>query len=198
VISEDQGLLRSALVSLLSLEEDLDVVGQAGDGREALALIERLRPDVALLDIEMPLMSGLDVADALAGREEIGCRLIILTTFARPGYFQRAMKAGVFGYLLKDSPAEELAEAIRSVRNGRRVIHPELAFAMWEEPCPLTAREREVLSLAALGHSLQEIGAKLFLSHGTVRNYISEAMGKLGASSRIEAIRKARDKGWLD
>lgn len=197
VLGEDQGLLRGALATLLSLEEDIEVVGQAENGEKALELIMNYEPDIAILDIEMPLMTGLEVAEELK-RADFPCRVIILTTFARPGYFQRAIAAGVVGYLLKDSPSEELTTAIRSVHRGRRVIHPELSLAMWEEPCPLSPRERDVLQLAAQGMTLQDIGAKLFLSHGTVRNYMSEVIGKLGANTRIEAIRIAQDKGWLD
>lgn len=197
ILGEDQGLLRGALATLLSLEEDIEVAGQAENGEKVLELIMNCEPDIAILDIEMPLMTGLEVAEELKGTG-LPCRVIILTTFARPGYFQRAMAAGVAGYLLKDSPSEELTAAIRSVHRGRRVIHPELSLAMWEEPCPLSPRERDVLQLAAQGMTLQDIGAKLFLSHGTVRNYMSEVIGKLGANTRIEAIRIAQDKGWLD
>lgn len=197
VLGEDQGLLRGALATLLSLEDDIEVIGQAGNGQEALDLIMKEGPDIAILDIEMPLMTGLEVAEEVQRRGST-CRVMILTTFARPGYFQRAIAAGVSAYLLKDSPSEELCEAIRQVVSGKRVVHPELSLAMWEEPCPLSARERDVLKLAAQGLTLQEIGKQLFLSHGTVRNYMSEAIGKLGASTRMEAIRVAQDKGWLD
>ncbi|MBD8500316.1 response regulator [Paenibacillus arenosi] len=197
ILSEDQKLLRGALATLLSLEDDIEVVGQAENGEEALSLIVQHQPDVAVMDIEMPLKTGLDVAEAI---QKMGsdCRVIILTTFARPGYFQRAMQAGVYGYLLKDTGSDELSDAIRKVYQGKRVINSELSLAVWENPCPLSPREKDVLKLAAQGLTLQEIGAQLFLSYGTVRNYMSEATGKLGANTRIEAIEIARSKGWLD
>ncbi|MCM3340306.1 response regulator transcription factor [Paenibacillus sp. MER TA 81-3] len=197
ILGEDQRLLRGALATLLSLEDDIEVIAQEENGEAALALIKQHQPDIAVLDIEMPLMTGLDVAEAIK-ESRLPCQVIILTTFARPGYFQRAMAAGVAGYLLKDSPSDELSDAIRRVNAGKRVVSPELSLAVWDNPCPLTAREREVLQLAAQGLTMQDIGARLYLSHGTVRNYMSEAIGKLGASTRIEAIRTARDKGWLD
>ncbi|WGU94198.1 response regulator transcription factor [Paenibacillus dendritiformis] len=197
VIAEDQRMLRGALASLLDLEDDIEVVGQAGDGEEALALIARLEPDVCLMDIEMPTKSGLDVAEELKLRH-LNCRVIILTTFGRPGYFERAVKAGVQGYLLKDEPSERLAAAIRSVMRGEREISPELAFAVVrEEVNPLTEREREILQLAAEGRTANEIALALYLSYGTVRNYLSSIMNKLEARTRIEAIEIARSKGWL-
>lgn len=197
IIGEDQRLLRGAMAALLSLEEDIEVVGQAENGEAALELIEQHSPDVAVLDIEMPVMTGLDTAEMVKQRG-LPCKIIILTTFARPGYFQRAATSGVFGYLLKDSPSEELCEAIRRVYTGHKVFSPELTLAVWDNPCPLSQREREVLQLAAQGLTLQDIAASLFLSHGTVRNYMSEAIGKLGAHTRIEAISIARSKGWID
>ncbi|CAH8772877.1 response regulator transcription factor [Paenibacillus dendritiformis] len=197
VIAEDQRMLRGALASLLDLEDDIEVVGQAGDGEEALALIARLEPDVCLMDIEMPTKSGLDVAEELKLRH-LNCRVIILTTFGRPGYFERAVKAGVQGYLLKDEPSERLAAAIRNVMRGEREISPELAFAVIrEEDNPLTEREREILKLAAEGRTANEIASALYLSYGTVRNYLSSIMNKLEARTRIEAIEIARSKGWL-
>lgn len=197
VIAEDQRMLRGALASLLDLEDDIEVVGQAGDGEEALALIARLEPDVCLMDIEMPAKSGLDVAEELK-RQRLNCRVIILTTFGRPGYFERAVKAGVQGYLLKDEPSERLAAAIRNVMRGEREISPELAFAVIrEEDNPLTEREREILKLAAEGRTANEIASALYLSYGTVRNYLSSIMNKLEARTRIEAIEIARSKGWL-
>ncbi|NKI23799.1 response regulator transcription factor [Paenibacillus dendritiformis] len=197
VIAEDQRLLRGALASLLDLEDDIEVVGQAGDGDEALALIARLEPDVCLMDIEMPAKSGLDVAEELK-RRRLNSRVIILTTFARPGYFERAVKSGIQGYLLKDEPSERLAEAIRNVMRGEREISPELAFAVIrEEDNPLTEREREILKLAAEGRTANEIASALYLSYGTVRNYLSSIMSKLEARTRIEAIEIARSKGWL-
>ncbi|OPA74087.1 DNA-binding response regulator [Paenibacillus selenitireducens] len=197
ILGEDQRLLRGALATLLSLEDDIEVVGEAENGEEALSLIQQFQPDIAVLDIEMPLKTGLDVAEAIQ-HSGGACRVIILTTFARPGYFQRAMQAGVYGYMLKDTDSDELSDAIRRVHDGKRVINAELSLAVWENPCPLSPRERDVMKLASQGLTLQEIGAQLFLSYGTVRNYMSEAISKLGANTRIEAIEIARKKGWLD
>ncbi|ETT58446.1 LuxR family two component transcriptional regulator [Paenibacillus sp. FSL R7-277] len=196
IIAEDQRLLRGAMASLLDLEEDIEVAGEAGDGAEALALIERVQPDVCLMDIEMPLMSGLEVAELLKSR---GCRtkIIILTTFARPGYFERGVKAGIQGYLLKDEPVDKLADAIRRVMGGGREVSPELVFGSLREENPLSDREREILKLAAAGRSAGEIAAALHLSYGTVRNYISEILSKLAVKTRIEAVRLAEDKGWM-
>ncbi|MFP4975082.1 response regulator transcription factor [Paenibacillus sp. CN-4] len=196
VIAEDQRLLRDAMASLLGLEDDLEVVGEAGDGAEALRLIEALQPDLCLLDIEMPLMSGLEVAEALRSKG-IGTRVIILTTFARPGYFERGAKAGVQGYLLKDEPVDKLADAIRRVMSGHREISPELAFGSLREENPLSEREREILKLAGGGMTAGEIASALYLSYGTVRNYISEILAKLEVKSRIEAVRLAEEKGWI-
>lgn len=196
IIAEDQRLLRGAMASLLDLEDDIEVAGEAGDGAEALALIERVQPDVCLMDIEMPLMSGLEVAEILKSR---GCatRIIILTTFARPGYFERGVKAGIQGYLLKDEPVDKLAEAIRRVMAGGREVSPELVFGSLREENPLSDREREILKLAAAGRSAGEIAAALHLSYGTVRNYISEILSKLAVKTRIEAVRLAEEKGWM-
>ncbi|WP_339312464.1 response regulator transcription factor [Paenibacillus sp. FSL M7-0896] len=196
IIAEDQRLLRGAMASLLDLEDDIEVAGEAGDGAEALALIERVQPDVCLMDIEMPLMSGLEVAELLKSR---GCRtkIIILTTFARPGYFERGVKAGIQGYLLKDEPVDKLADAIRRVMGGGREVSPELVFGSLREENPLSDREREILKLAAAGRSAGEIAAALHLSYGTVRNYISEILSKLEVKTRIEAVRLAEDKGWM-
>lgn len=194
VIAEDQRILRGALGTLLDFEEDFEIVGQAEDGEEALRLIERHQPDICLLDIEMPLKSGLDVAEQL---KKSTCKVIILTTFARPGYFERALKAGVHGYLLKDGSIEELAESIRRVMQGKREFDPELMMNMYEEDNPLTDREQEVLRLAADGLTYKEIAKKLFLSAGTVRNYMSEALQKLDAKNKVEAIALAKDKGWI-
>lgn len=196
VLGEDQRMLRGALAALLNMEDDLDVVAEGEDGKKTLDLILRHRPDVSVLDVEMPVMSGLDVAEAVR-REAPECRVLMLTTFARPGYLQRALAAGVSGYLLKDGSSEELAAAIRAVHQGKRVISPELSFAAWEAPNPLTPREREILLLVEQGLSLQAIAGKLYLSHGTVRNYMSELIGKLGVENRVEAAAKARNQGWL-
>ncbi|WP_058304304.1 response regulator transcription factor [Gorillibacterium timonense] len=196
VIAEDQGMLRGALASLLELESDLEVVAQARNGEEALAFIEEYKPDVSLLDIEMPLKSGLDVAEHIRERG-LPTRVMILTTFQRPGYFERAVKAGVLGYLLKDEPSDRLAEAIRRVAAGYREVSPELAFGIMRDENPLTEREREILRLAGSGLAAGQIAETLFLSHGTVRNYISEILSKLEVKSRIEAVRLAEEKGWI-
>ncbi|CAG9612043.1 Transcriptional regulatory protein DesR [Bacillus rhizoplanae] len=196
IIAEDQRMLRGALGALLDLEDDIEVVGQAENGEEALQLIEKLQPDVSIMDIEMPIQSGLDVAEIL-WKQQSQCRVMILTTFARPGYFERAMKANVHGYLLKDSPSEDLAAAIRNVMNGKREISPELMFGLWQEQNPLTDREREVLLLAKEGKTANEIAKTLYLSSGTVRNYISDVLTKLNAKNRIEAITIAEEKGWI-
>lgn len=194
LVAEDQAMVLGALSALLDLEDDIDVVARARDGAEAMKLAERLEPDVVLTDIEMPRATGLELAARLVGR---GMRVIILTTFARPGYLRRALDAGVRGYLLKDAPAEDLARAVRDVHAGGRAISPELAAEAWSEADPLTDREREVLRLAGDGTSGAGIAAELHLSEGTVRNYLSEAISKLGASNRVEAARIARQKGWL-
>ncbi|MDR9852006.1 response regulator transcription factor [Paenibacillus sp. VCA1] len=196
LIAEDQRLLRGALASLLDLEDDLEVVGQAGDGQEALSMILKMKPDVCLLDIEMPVQSGIEVAERLK-LEGSPCRVIMLTTFARPGYFERAVKAGVSGYLLKDEPSDRLAESIRRVMQGHREISPELIFDSAARKNPLTARECEILQLIAAGKSASEIARSLHLSHGTVRNYISEILNKLDVKNRIEAISLAEGNGWI-
>ena len=196
VIAEDQGMVLGALAALLAIEGDIAVVAQARNGRHALEQVESLKPDVFITDIEMPEMTGLDVAMELK-RRRYGTRVIILTTFARAGYLRRALEAGASGYLLKDMHAEELAEAVRRVHQGLRVIDPELATEAWVEPDPLTERERQVLRLAGDGMPTGDIADRLSLSEGTVRNYLSEAISKLGAANRTEAARLARTKGWL-
>ena len=196
VVAEDQGMVLGALAALLEIESDIAVVGQARTGSEALALVERLRPDVLLADIEMPELTGLEAAAEVA-RRRLPTRVVILTTFARGGYLRRALDAGASGYLLKDGPADELANAVRRVHRGGRVVDPELAREAWMERDPLSDRERRVLRLAAEGMAGSAIAATLGLSEGTVRNYLSEAISKLGASNRVEAARLAREKGWL-
>jgi two-component system response regulator DesR len=189
-------MVLGALAALLELEPDISVVGRARDGKEALQVVLTHKPDIFLTDIEMPHMSGLEVAAELR-RRRAATRVIIVTTFARSGYLRRALDAGASGYLLKDHPAEELAEAVRRVKQGLRVIDPALATEAWSEPDPLTDRERQVLRLAGDGMASTDIAADLNLSEGTVRNYLSEAISKLGASNRVEAARIARTKGWL-
>lgn len=196
VIAEDQAMVLGALAALLELEDNLEVVAQARDGRAALEAVARLRPEVLLTDIEMPGLTGLELA-AEVQRSHPDTRVIILTTFARPGYLRRALEAGVRGYLLKDAPSSELAAAIRRVHAGGRAVAPELAAEAWHGEDPLTDRERQVLRLAAEGKSGQEMASALHLSEGTVRNYLSEAIGKLGAANRIDAARIARRNGWL-
>lgn len=180
-IAEDQRMLLGALGSLLDLEKDMTVIGQALNGEEALKAILKLEPDVCIMDIEMPVRSGLDVAEALM-QKGCGSKVIILTTFARPGYFERAVKAGVHGYLLKDGEIDDLADAIRKCVKGKRVFSPELTFNMIRDENPLTVREQEILRLAALGKTTKDITLELYLSQGTVRNYISEIIQKLDAS----------------
>jgi len=197
VIAEDQALVLGALATLLGLEGDIDIIARVGDGAAALDAVREHKPDLLLSDIEMPHMTGLDVAEAIA-REGHGARVLIVTTFGRAGYLRRAMDAGVRGYLLKDTPADALAAAIRKVAAGGRAIAPELAELAWDAPAnPLTERERDVLRLAEEGRSNKEIARQLDLSPGTVRNYLSEASAKLFAASRIDAGRIAREKGWL-
>ena len=194
VIAEDQRMLLGALGSLLDLEEDMEVVGKARNGEEAITLVKQLQPDIGILDIEMPLKSGLDAAEEL---KDQACKVIILTTFARAGYFERARKAEVSGYLLKDSPSEELANSIRAIMDGRKVYAPELVDMAYGEVNPLTAREKQVISLIAEGKSTNEIAKQLFITNGTVRNYISVILDKLEVTNRIEAISKFKEKGWL-
>ncbi|MFC0153124.1 response regulator transcription factor [Xanthomonas dyei] len=196
LLAEDQALLRGALVALLGLEDDIEVVGSAGDGEAAWRELQRLQPDVLVTDIEMPGLSGLELAQRIQ-RLALPVRVMIVTTFARPGFLRRALDAGVAGYLLKDAPAEQLVSALRQVHRGGRVIDPQLAMDAWVEADPLSERERTVLRLAGEGRSASEIAQQLQLSHGTVRNYLSECIGKLGVANRIEAYRLARQKGWL-
>lgn len=198
VIAEDQGMLLGALGSLLGLEETIEVVGMAKNGQEAVDLVRQLEPDICIMDIEMPIKTGLDAAEEL---KDSGCRIIILTTFARAGYFERARNAGVRGYLLKDSPIEELVHSIHSIMDGRKIYAPELidlAFDMREEERnPLTEREVEVLKLVSEGKTTKQIAEQLYLSPGTVRNYISAILDKLGVRNRIEAITLFQEKGWF-
>ena len=196
VIAEDQSMLRGALGTLLDFEEDLQVIGQVENGRQALEQIYSLHPDVCLLDIEMPYKNGLEVAETL-NKENHPCKMIILTTFARPGYLERALNANVSGYLLKDGSSDELAEAIRNVMKGKKEYAPELIFGAMRNENPLTHWEQEILRLASEGKTTKEIAASLFLSNGTVRNYMSEIISKMHAKNRIEAISSAEEKGWI-
>ena len=196
LIAEDQAMVLGALAALIDIEPDLEVVAQASSGSDALKAALTLKPDVVVTDIEMPGLSGLELAMELRQRGSTA-RVIILTTFARPGYLRRALDAGANGYLLKDAPSKRLADAIRRAHGGGRAVDPELAAEAWSESDPLTDRERQVLRLAAEGQAGAEIAEQLELSEGTVRNYLSEAISKLGAKNRVEAARIARVKGWL-
>jgi two-component system response regulator DesR len=197
LLAEDQAMVRGALSALLALEQDIEIVAEVSRGDEVLPTALDARPDLALLDIEMPGGDGLWAAAAL--KEQLpSCRTIILTTFGRTGYLKRAMESGAAGFLLKDAPAAELASAIRRVMNGERVIDTTLAAtALSERDNPLTERERDVLLASADGATLRDVAAKLYLSEGTVRNYLSSAIQKLGARNRVEAVRLAEQKGWL-
>lgn len=197
IIAEDQALVSGALAALLGLEDDLQVIGLAKNGQEALTLCEKEQPDILVTDIEMPIMTGLELAAAIA-EKKLNSKVIVLTTFARSGYLRRAMASGVRGYMLKDAPANTLAAAIRTVHAGGRAIAPELAMESWSgEQDPLSERERQVLRLAGTGSSSTEIAKLMHLSEGTVRNYLSEAISKLHAKNRVDAYRLARDQGWL-
>ena len=196
LLAEDQALVRGALSALLSLEDDLEVVGAAPDGEAAWREVQRLAPDLLVSDIEMPGLTGLELAQRIQ-RHELATKVVIVTTFARAGFLRRALEAGVCGYLLKDAPAEQLADALRKVHRGGRAIDAQLALEAWTDADPLNDRERQVLRLAGEGQSAGEIATQLNLSQGTVRNYLSEAIGKLGVGNRIEAYRLARQKGWL-
>nr|WP_197020516.1 MULTISPECIES: response regulator transcription factor [unclassified Microbacterium] len=197
LIADDQALVRGALGALLELEPDLTVVGMAADGAEAVRLAEELRPDVCLMDIQMP---GVDGIDATRRIREVsgGTRILVVTTFARPGYLRSALEAGASGFIVKDTPADELAEAVRRVQSGLRVLDPALAAdSLFDGANPLSDRERQVLRLAVDGRSAAMIAAEVFLSAGTVRNHLSAAIGKTGAANRAQAVRIALDKGWI-
>jgi two-component system response regulator DesR len=196
LLAEDQAMVRGALAALLRLEPDIDVVGSAADGEEAWRSVQQLKPDILVTDIEMPGVTGIELAQRVQ-RYDLPSKVVIVTTFARSGFLRRALDAGVSGYLLKDAPAEQLADALRKVHRGGRAIDPELALEAWSEADPLNDRERQVLRLAGEGMSAGDIAGRLNLSQGTVRNYLSEAIGKLGVGNRIEAFRLARQKGWL-
>lgn len=194
VLAEDQAMVLGAFAQLLALEPDLEVAATAVDGPAALAAVREHDPDVLVTDVEMPGMTGLDVAAALQGGRT---RVVIVTTFARSGYLRRALESGVSGYVLKDAPVDQLVDTVRRVHAGQRVVDPALAVAAWDGADPLTDRERDVLRLAADGLPNGEIATSLFLAEGTVRNYLSTAITKLGVRNRIEAAHVARDRGWL-
>jgi two-component system response regulator DesR len=197
LLADDQVLVRQALCALLALEDDFEVVASVGRGDEVVAAAREHRPDVALLDIEMPGLDGLAAAAVLAAQVP-DCRVVMLTTFGRAGYLRRAMDAGAAGFVVKDAPADVLADAIRRVRTGERVVDPALAVAtLAAGESPLTARERDVLITARTGATVAEIASRLYLSEGTVRNYVSAAITKTGARNRVEAVRIADERGWL-
>ncbi len=197
LLADDQALVRGALAALLSLEPDIEVVAEVGRGDEVHAAVESSGAEVALLDIEMPGMTGLEVAADLRAKG-VACRSLIVTTFGRAGYVRRALEAGASGFVVKDTPATELAEAVRRVHAGLRVIDPTLAAeSLYEGVNPLTPREQEVLREALTGAPVATIAAKVYLSPGTVRNHLSAAIGKTGTSTRAEAARAAQDNGWL-
>jgi two-component system, NarL family, response regulator DesR len=197
LLAEDQAMVRGAIAALLSLEVDIEIVAEASRGDEVVSAALESVPDVALLDVEMPGGDGLGAAAAL--REELpSCRVIILTTFGRAGYLKRAMENGAAGFLLKDAPSSELARAIHRVMRGERVVDPDLAAAALSTgDNPLTEREREVLAAAEGGATIEDVAARLYLSEGTVRNYLSAAIKKLGTRNRVEAARLAERRGWL-
>jgi two-component system response regulator DesR len=194
VIAEDQKMLLGALAALIDLEDDMQVVARVSNGEDAVNMVHQYKPDICIMDIEMPGKSGLDAAEELKG---FGCKVIILTTFARPGYFERAVKAGVKGYLLKDSPSEELASSIRSVVAGRQIYSSELVDEAYSQINPLTERENDVLVLMADGKNTKEIASQLYLTAGTVRNYISVILDKLEVGNRVEAVKRFKEKGWF-
>ncbi|QDP95516.1 response regulator transcription factor [Microlunatus elymi] len=203
LLADDQALIRQAFAALLNLEHDLEVVGQASDGAEAIALAAERRPDVVVMDVQMPEHTGTDSGDGIAATAKImaenpSVRVIIVTTFGRPGYLRRAMEAGAVGFMVKDAPADQLIEGIRRVHRGLRVVDPTLAAASLSVGAsPLTERETEVLAAASHGGATSTIAGTVFLSEGTVRNHLSSAMGKLGAATRAEAVRIATENGWL-
>jgi len=200
LLADDQAMVRGAIAAMLGLERDIEVVGQAGDGDEVLRLAAERRPDVALLDVQMP---GTTVPDGLAAAAELHrtlptCRIVVLTTFGRPGYLSRAMRAGASGFVVKDSPPEQLTDAVRRVHQGLRVVDPALAAeSLSSGASPLTARERDVLVAAADGATVSDVARALHLSAGTVRNHLSAAIGKTDARTRAEAVRIADERGWL-
>lgn len=197
VVADDQAMLRGALAALLELEPDIRVVGVASDGEEAVRVVAETNPDVCLMDIQMPGMDGIAATRAVCAANA-ATRVLIVTTFARPGYLRSALDAGASGFVVKDAPVEQLADAVRRVHAGLRVVDPVLAEAsLFEGANPLSEREQQVLKLAADGRSAAAIASEVFLSPGTVRNNLSAAIGKVGAANRAQAVRMAQDKGWI-
>ncbi|MDK8803685.1 response regulator transcription factor [Dermabacter hominis] len=197
LIADDQAMVRGALAALLSLEDDIEVVAQAAHGEEALAIARTTAIDVALVDIEMPGLDGIEATAAIT-REGLDARCLIVTTFGRPGYLRRALDAGASGFVVKETPAEKLAEAVRKVHAGGRVVDPALATeSLFEGANPLTEREQEILRIARDGDKISSIAKKVHLSEGTVRNYLSSAIHKTGAATRAAAAKRADERGWL-
>lgn len=196
LVVEDQAMIRGAICALLSLEDNIEVVAQAADGKQAKALLPKHAIDIVLTDIEMPEITGIELAEFIADNNA-NMKTIIMTTFSKVGYIKRSLQAGVKGFILKEAPSEELVDAVNQVYNGRKVIDPELAISALDDNDPLTDKERKALRLASEGLKTGEIADKLFLSEGTIRNYLSECIAKLNASNRVEAARIAKQKGWL-
>lgn len=196
LVVEDQAMIRGAICALLSLEDNIEVVAQAKDGKQAKALLPKHAIDIVLTDIEMPEVTGIELAEFIADNNA-NIKTIIMTTFSKVGYIKRSLQAGVKGFILKEAPSEELVDAVNQVYNGRKVIDPELAISALDDNDPLTDKERKALRLASEGLKTGEIADKLFLSEGTIRNYLSECIAKLNASNRVEAARIAKQKGWL-
>ncbi len=196
LIAEDQTLVRGALAALLAMEEEIEVVAEAADGEEAINQALATHPDIALVDIEMPKLSGLSVIEHLSDHEP-SCKTLILTTFARPGYLQRAIRSGASGYILKDARIEDVVAAIFMAHRGQKIFNTELMMDAMTDPNPLTDREIDILRLVKAGLSTRDIAARLYLSEGTIRNYMSEVLAKLAVQSRQEAVRKTEEQGWL-
>jgi len=196
LIAEDQALVRGAISSLLSLEENIDVVAQAEDGEQAWLMLQELDVDIVLTDIEMPKLSGLELAEKI-NESSVAVDVVIMTTFSKSGYIKRSLDMGVKGFILKEAPTEYLVDALNKVSSGTRVIEPELALMALDDKDPLTDKERKAIRMAGEGMKTAEIATKLYLSEGTVRNYLSEAIAKLNATNRIDAARIAKQKGWI-
>ncbi|WP_286234901.1 response regulator transcription factor [Thalassotalea sediminis] len=196
LIAEDQALVRGAISALLSLEDDIEVIAEAANGQEAMSLIETHAVDIVLTDIEMPIMTGIELAEKLVDVNP-SVKTVIMTTFSRSGYIKRALKSGVMGFILKEADSDELVAAIRNVSQGTKVFSAELALSALDDNDPLSEKERKALKLASDGLKTAEIAEQLFLSQGTIRNYLSEAIAKLNATNRVDAARIARQKGWL-
>lgn len=196
MIVEDQAMVRGALAALLRLERDLDIVAECADAESALRLLEDVSPDIVLIDIGLPGMSGIDAVHRITSISTARC--MVLTTYGRPGYLRAALDAGAVGFLVKDAPASQLSRSIRQVHAGGRAIDPDLAMeALTLGANPLTPRQRDVLRLTLLGKSIADIAFELFLTEGTIRNYLSEAMSEIGAANRFDAARVAESRGWV-